>query len=1303
MADLNTDDQFNALFGITSTEEEKPKEEPTVTGPDMDMPVVEETGKPEQPESSFSALFGVPEPVPAGTEEEAPQIDVEKAASVTDVIPTSLQDFYGEDLIRQEQELLNRRMGQGGTGEFTQVEGGGLSAQDREALDNIQRIKQEKYDAVSGPNVSDYGVFGKILTQEDGSSKYLPSPQANEASQLYLKTASDTMRGLLGLPEFFGQEGYQNLIPEVASKDEAVVLLAELGQLTMGALGGLTAVEKAKKITQLADKFPSVATFLRGGMQKIDTATPDWLKKTVELTKMSAEDLAKLAPKGTIPSTAGMVATADEDVATLFGEPNMTMAEAKMQMMYESLAFGVLLGSAGAVGEVTKVAPGIRYLVRNVSAGLSALFASPKKADQQVIEKLGQIVLENNKKLANATTPDEVQAAYEATLNEVRTTYKQITGQDLDEILAGTALPDPESYVPTIGEAFGDEALLRFRKALEMSKGKDNANAILREVLNQNEIDRLNALEAQQARARTELAPTGPEAGEQVVEELRPQIQQETEALLEVGATERAAVRAETEAQRQAAMEAEQQALARAEAPVEEATAGLETTVKQAEKTLSESYASRSTLDDLDQIVAQDGTAVQVNQVLKDDLAVKRRLGTAKDGAYGSIVIPPEEAVAIADELILNIANPRFLISESQIRGASKALQKLIYKFQGKGVEVPPTTPPTPGAPTPTPKPAPTGTLQEQLAQLEKELLNPALTAQELMDISERISVLLKKGVTKPTAGVAQAAPEVVEELPTITALDLEDITIYTRRMATKANQQALSQGSREFKQVADGLNEYANTLSARLNNYVELSDTAVQARDEFQQFYTGFKERWRTATGKEWEGDIINAKTEADIADISERIIKVFANPKAKEADLVQIRNIVDEMPEEAKQQFIQDMGVRVIANFTRAKGVTPALEGGITSIKQARQLVTALDNYMSGLARYEKTMPGVLDQLKVIRENLNSLAGRGEKAVTAKAGAEAEAKVAVKGAKEKRATEERMLSADEQEKIREIDRRLREAQKVVDRSTLQKLLDVDDPTAFLGGLLRSKTGVRNFQELWSRAGTTGTPLETGVTSAQQALRESMAEALLNRVYTPVQQLKQSKLIALTDLAPIILDEKSVPGRIFRIAYQNDPAGLEFIQRLGRASASYQRSLTGGQIPRTATAEVSALQNLVTDIQMVAFGPLTKDFRLARFITRMTFGAAGAETKIAEAFARVLTQPEYYGRVLEQARKLASQGLVAEEEAFRIAFGSAIIGAAGTKKYMQMEDPREEILRDVKQYATMQQTEEALPAPEAP
>ena len=36
-------------------------------------------------------------------------------------------------------------------------------------------------------------------------------------------------------------------------------------------------------------------------------------------------------------------------------------------------------------------------------------------------------------------------------------------------------------------------------------------------------------------------------------------------------------------------------------------------------------------------------------------------------------------------------------------------------------------------------------------------------------------------------------------------------------------------------------------------------------------------------------------------------------------------------------------------------------------------------------------------------------------------------------------------------------------------------------------------------------------------------------------------------------------------------------------------------------------------------------------------------------------------------------------------------------------KKYMQMEDPREEILRDVKQYATMQQTEDALPAPEAP
>jgi hypothetical protein len=1260
-----SDEMMRELFGVPSTET---TEEPVVSEQSDDQDLMR-------------SLFGV-------QSEGVPETEEPEVAPPEPAIKTSYREFYSPELIQREQELLTERMGPAGTGEFTQ-EVEGFNEQQQQELETVRAQKKQRYDEVQGSNVTDInipvaGSLGKVITNPDGTKNYLPPPGANAVTELVTKSVSDTVRGVLSTPELWGGKGAQDIIPRVSSEDEAVIVLSEIVQLSAGGLGAISAVEKGKKLIGLGEKVPAFASFVRAGVGEVAKKTPQALQQAAQLTIMTADDIARIVPKGTVPSAIGMTLAADEDVGTFFGEPNMSVAEAKMTLLAESLALGVLLKSGGAIGEVTQLTPALKYVGRNVAGGLSAMFGSAKSQDEKVIRTLGEDLYNNNKLLAAAQTQEEINKIYLDTYNKATQAYKQITGNELDDVLTGRVLPDPEGYNLTLGEFFGDEGLLRLYKSLQTGSSQERANQILRQILSENEINRLNTIIAQQERTRAILAPRGDEATREFVGKVRPQLARETEEIQALTQAEQQAVTERTEAGLQAAQQQEARILQKQQTARQIAQEQEVVTAKEAQRVLNRSPVARTSLDDLKQTISENGDVTLIDDVLRQDLEVKRQLGGVKDRAYQQIVIPGEEAVGIVEDLIGTIANPRFLVSEAQIESANRALRKFINVFRKDGDEVIP----TPGSPAPT---GPASPLQQQLAILEQQL-NDAKTAQEIMRISSEINQLLKSR-GRPAAG---GAGEVAEELPSITALDLEDIVISTRNTATSANQAALDQGSRQLKQIADGLNAYANRLTSRLDDTIATSPAAVQSKQEFDQFFGGFKERWRTATGKEWQGQLINAPTEADVADIGERIMKVFANPQAKESDLIQIRNIVTQMPDDQVGVFSNYIGTRIVADFTRSKGVMPLVDE-IKSVKNAKQVMDRIDQYMQGTAQYDNVIPGAMSQLQQIRNQLQRVVTPAEEAAGARVRVEAEATVAERGAKEAREKAKRELDNEKQFALAEVNRRLAEAQSTVNKTALAKMLDVDDPTAYLSGLLRDQRGATKFNELWSRAGTTGDRLPSGDTTTQLALREGITEALLNRAYTPRDQLMAAGRTGLEDIAAVILREGSVPGRIFRTAYGKDPAGLEFIERLGRIAGTYQRSLTGMQVPGSRTGEVAALRSYVTDIQMVAFGPLTQDFRVARFLTRMTFGVSGADEKIAKAFGRVLTEPKYYTRVLDHAKKLAEKGLVPEEEAFSIALGVATLSAGGYKKYDELDDPREQILRDIRQTARIQQTEEML------
>lgn len=1262
---------------------------------------------PAEPQGFFSDLFTdqtaepqepavVDQDVPVDIDVPAPEPQPEAGAvPEREVIPTSLTGFYGEDLLSREQELLTQQMGPGGTGEFTQVEG--IETEAQQELDTIRQQKFDKYNAITGENVTSLDIElpgigtmynGKIITDEDGQRKFLPPPNATESTQMFDKAILDTARGIAGLPTLLGFEGFQDMIPAVATEDEAALLMAELTQLTVGGMGALKLAEKAPKLIALAEKLPAFKAFVKG----VDDYTPDMLKQVYEYAKLGTQGLPKVFPKGTIPVSVGAASAADEDVATFYGKPDMTMAEAKTQMLIESMAFGVILSYAGAAGEITRIAPGFRYLGRNLSAGLSALFSGPKKLDERVIEELGQIVYENNKRLANAKTQDEINAIYEDMYNQTATRYKNLTGKDLTETLSGADMPPPQpgEYAPSLGEVTGEEGLIRLFVGLS-KKGGSEAEKMLAQLLTTNEQQRLRAIGEKVGIGRAQLAPEGEAAGIEAREAIAPQIERETAEIEARATAERQAAQEAAEARRVEAEAVQEAEIRKGELAVTEAGEELAASSRDVQRTLERSNAAKTRLDDIDQTINEDGTFQILDDVLKKDLETKAALGKAKDEAYRQITIPPEQSTQIVDDMLARIGNEDFIRADPAF--ARGALGKFIRMFRGEEAVVP-----APGAPA-----VPKGKINEELAKLQDEL-DKAVTAQDMARIALQMRQLMQRGAKLPTpapgAIAKEGGEEIVEELPTLNLRDLEIIAMSARDSQVKAASAAQRVGgaeSRVLYPLSEDFKKIADDLTAEVDSYVSASSAATKARDEFNTFFEEFKPRWRTKTGKDWQREIIGSRTDADLNATADKIIAFFANPKATSGQRTQIKSMFDAMPDDVQGVFANNIGRRLLANFTRSKGVMPK-EEAITNIAQARQVLDRLNEYLQGMQKYEDVIPGALEELRFIKTSLERVTKPAERAKARVAAVEAEAKVSKREAERKAKAEKREISTEESDQLAQINRRFQQAEKAINTSTLQKFLEVDDPIDFLGRLFRDQQGAKKFNELWTRAGMQGDKLDSGLTQAQQALSEATMESLLTRVYTPVQELGEITRLSIIDIANIILRPNSTQSQIFATATKNDPAAKEFISQLGRAAQSYQRSLGGAQVAGSRTADVGALEKIVTDIQMVAYGPLTKEFRLGRFLTGWLFKLTGGETRLAEATARVMTQEKYYTRVLEQAKKIAERGLVPEEEAFRTSLGVVLLSAAGYNKYDDLENPEEQMLRDFKQYATVQQTEEAFP-----
>jgi hypothetical protein len=1253
----------------------------------------------------------------------------------TTAVPTTIDQLYysgsiGQE-IRQKEETAKKLMTSVAVDAETEEQN---RLQARELMKEVNEYKQSRFNQVQGDNVTDLGFIGKLITNPDGTKKYVPGPYASPVTQTIAKTVSDTLRGILSLPEAIAgpkiREDIESLnlpelVPEISSDNPYVNTIAEVVQLTAGGMGGLTLASKAEKYADYMARLPRFKAFMKSAGEEFDYLAGPRTQTIAKGIKDTAETVYKgVLPKGTIPASLGAAVVADQDVATFFGDPDMTVGEVKMHVLGESMLFGVAFNTVKGIGEITQLTPALKFTSSQISGAISALFASASasKADEKVLEALGQTLLQGSKRLSNPeNTADDISRIQLEIYEEIKTSYSQLSGGgNLESVIKGTE--EVVEGAPSLAEILGEKSLMRLEQSLVSQTGtQEKSSLILRTVLSEADFARQAQIRERVMAVGEELAPRGREAGEAAAEELGPALEREVAGLETAADVQtRTAVQQTTaaleEAERgtQRVIQAEQQGIESAQTIADE-------TAESVKNALDRSDVSQNNLPDINQLVDEDGAVTKITETLKDDLKVKDEFGKLKDTELSKIKISGEEAQKIVDDLIGTYTNPSFLVGDDAVQTAGKELGRLIRTFRSEADEaLPPGPDPTPGptpgpAPDPTPAPAPTPTpvrpIDQKLAELVLEaesVTDPTrflAIAREVQDLTRRGAKMPKQlpaGATPaPVAqeAVEEAAEETVE-LPTITALDLEEIIIATQQRATKLKQIAQQQSNRQAYALGEGLTQYTTALNRTLNTLVTNNPAAKEASENFANYFSGFKERWRSETGREWQGDIISSKTRVDIIGAEEKVMKVMTNPSASREDRQLIYEIVGRMPPSVQKEFIQSIGTRLVADFASAKGVLPSETAELT-VKQATQILNRITTYINKNSEFEKALPNAFDKLRQIKTDLESVVSPARSAQEA---AKTRAKAGTKKIKEADKALQKQkneLNAAQQETLRSIQKRLDADIKAVNTSSVANMLKVDDPTQYIEILFTKPNGFKQYQDIWNKAGNIGEALPSGLTPTQEALQESLTFALLNKVYpTTARELKDTPA-GLQQIARVIADPKSTPGRMFQLSFDNNPQGMEVLAGLEKTIARYteKRSVAGLGGRGSTTFEKQVLSKMVDDIAMVVYGPLTQNFRFARAFTRIFFNVFNSDYAFAEAFTRVLTDPRYSKMVVDKAAELAKKGLVNEEESFRKAFGATLFAAAGVKKYYQATDPDTEFERDLRQMAIAVESEEGLGA----
>lgn len=443
-------------------------------------------------------------------------------------------------------------------------------------------------------------------------------------------------------------------------------------------------------------------------------------------------------------------------------------------------------------------------------------------------------------------------------------------------------------------------------------------------------------------------------------------------------------------------------------------------------------------------------------------------------------------------------------------------------------------------------------------------------------------------------------------------------------------------------------LKEIEDTLDGLIVDNVDEATLAL--RDEADAFFQTFADVYRQSTGsgvfsKFRFGDKINDQM---LADARTNVARLLDNAGTDESSITLLRNIRNNLEGDELAKFdnaVEDYFVADI--FSRLR--TDVSQAAISDdpIKVATNLAKQLKN----LAQ-DRRYAYLLEFSPNVRAKVEGLANSLEQSKGSAEGAKAA--------------------------LEEAQKRFDEFKKAVEDTPEAKFAEVPRETNsiyMIQQLMKDPNAEYKFKRIWDSLDDAG----------KQKLRAGMAQGILDGIYTGTAKIKETGELSLAGIDKFI---ESNP--VFKLAFPDGDPSREMFDVLVAQSKAIQKRTVRATSTESATADISDVGQFVSELINYIQGPLSKQGRRSKMLSRVFFNLAGGPEKAARMLSDAFMDPRIANQLLEEAKTRAMQTAENLSEAKTAVYGRYLLGRMGITGL-------DEFNKQVKSVEVMEQTDEAL------
>ena len=432
----------------------------------------------------------------------------------------------------------------------------------------------------------------------------------------------------------------------------------------------------------------------------------------------------------------------------------------------------------------------------------------------------------------------------------------------------------------------------------------------------------------------------------------------------------------------------------------------------------------------------------------------------------------------------------------------------------------------------------------------------------------------------------------------------------------------------------------------------------ALAKRSEAIKYFQDFNDLYKTATGGKMIpnfrfGDKISNQ---QLAQAQDGLITILRGAGEDNASLAFISDLRGSMDDEARAAF--NLAAKKFYKqdiYSRVR-LDPASQSAMDDpAKAARLMATQFKKALSDYPNLENLAPDVLADVSALAKQLEEAGKDAKKA---------------KKALDKATEQFDALKKDVED---------------TPEAEFSTLPQYKDAVKAVRRILSDADEQKKFESIWNTAGQAGEKGADGLTDAQRKLKSTFAQGAMDLLYPAGQRGKESGEFSLAQIESLMEGNK-----VFDTVFPAGSPSREMFDTLAERAKAIAKRDVRALSGESATASITDVGTLVSEFINYVQGPLSKEGRRSKMLSRVFFKLAGGPEQGRQVMIDAMLDPRVAYRILEDAKNRVRQTGVTYDEAKASSIGLYLLTRMGINSMDQFND-------EVESMTLQTQTEDAF------